>query len=167
MVSCYWRARVDTSTYPREQHPGSTPGKIERWPARTEMSYLHGTSLRQSRFSVRCVSAPSRRIRKASIISFPRARVERKPSTCTDLPRPGTFGFYRRATRQEVFHDRNHPGRPCGADIRHLGEKQASGLFGFCKGITTVIPSRSLAATGESSGWKRRLPLRERVTSGH
>ncbi len=79
------------------------------------------------------------------------------------LPRPDPFDLYRCATRQEVFHDRNHRGRPCGADIRHLGEKQAPGLFGFCKGITAVIPSRPLTVTVESSGWKRMLPWRERT----
>lgn len=77
------------------------------------------------------------------------------------LPRPDTFDLYRRPTPQEVFHDRNHHGRSCGADICHLGEKQASELFGFCKGITAVIPSRPLTVTGESSGWKRMLPWRE------
>lgn len=71
------------------------------------------------------------------------------------LPRPDTFDFYGCPTRQEIFHDRKHPGRPCDAYIRHLGEKQASGLFGFCKGITAVIPSRPLTGTGESSGRKR------------
>lgn len=80
------------------------------------------------------------------------------------LPRPDPFDLYRCATSQEVFHDRNHRGRPCGADIRHLGEKQASGLFGFCKGITAVIPSRPLTATGESSGWKRMLLWWERAS---
>jgi hypothetical protein len=31
-----------------------------------------------------------------------------------------------------------------------VGEKQAPGLFGSCKGITAVIPSRPLATTGKS-----------------
>lgn len=81
------------------------------------------------------------------------------------LPRPDPFDLYRCATRQEVFHDRNHRGRPCGANIRHLGEKQASGFFGFCKGITAVIPSRPLTVTVESSGWKRVLPWRDAPSS--
>lgn len=56
---------------------------MKRWPARIEMSWLHGTSLSQSPCSVRCASASSRMIRGTSIISFPRVRVERKPSACT------------------------------------------------------------------------------------
>lgn len=75
------------------------------------------------------------------------------------LPRPNTFDLYRCPTRQKVFHDRNHRGRSCGADIRHLGEKQASGLFGFCEGIKAVIPSRPLIVTGETSSWKQNAAM--------
>lgn len=51
--------------------------------AGTVFGFLASAALRQSRCSVRCASASYRRIRETSTISFPRARVGRKPSSCT------------------------------------------------------------------------------------
>jgi len=150
MVSCYWRARTTLASILGNSIRG----------LHQERSSLGPQEQRRASFLGRAYA-------RARVLSDVRARhpggSERRASSCSQeqgwkenrlpapyMPRSDPFDLYRCSTRQEVFHDRNNLGRPCGADIHHVGEKQAPGLFGSCKGITAVIPSRPLATTGKS-----------------